>query len=111
MKRSPKKKKKETTIDDLAGMVQRGFLNQESKFNKRFDTIEEEISGLKDFEKRTDKAVFELQSDMDEVKKRLGSIEKTLGPLTYTVDNMKFNLRDYELRISRLEKKAGLVNK
>ena len=50
-----------------------------------------------------------MQSDILTIKDRLDKIEKVLEPLLIVVDSMKIIQRDFENRILRLEKKAGLI--
>ena len=55
-------KNKKTTIEDLAGMVARGF----EKSDKRFDTLEDE---LKDMNKRLGKVEFQVDEAYDILKR------------------------------------------
>lgn len=106
--KSKKLKNKIITLDDLAIMVAKGFSDQESRFNKRFDSLEEKFNVLDDKVENLDKAIFDLQLRIGSVEERLSSIEKTLGPLLLVVDTLKFNWKDHDMRIARLEKKIGM---
>jgi DNA anti-recombination protein RmuC len=81
--------KKETTMDDLARIVQGGFLSVE----ERLDRIETDVSTLK-----TD--VHILKTDVAEIKTTLGNVEADLNK---KVD--KFTHNDLEYRVEKLEKK------
>jgi hypothetical protein len=74
--------KKETTLDELAGMVQRGFTDLESRIDKRFDRLEKDVREIK-----TD--VKLIQSDVKEkadlsslvaLEKRVTLLEASLQP-------------------------------
>ena len=75
-------KKKEVTIEDLAGMVQRGFVQMDN----RFDGVD----------KRLDK----IENRLDKVEDRLDSIETEL---IKKVDKVDHNTLDY--RVEKLEKR------
>lgn len=81
--------KKETTMDDLAGMVQNGFLGMD----KRMDKLESDMESLKS-------DVSSLKSDMAVVKDTMGNIEAELNK---KVD--KFEHNDLKYRVEKLEKK------
>ena len=110
-----KLRKKDITLDDLAAMVQRGFSEQAGEIKG----VKSELAGLKSefadfraefelFARKTDRAIFNLQSEMSTVSERLNNIEKILVPLMHLADALKLNSRDHESRISRLERKMGV---
>jgi hypothetical protein len=78
-------KKKITTIEDLAILVQKEFL----AVGKRFDKIEYDIKDLKH-------EVLELRSDMDDLKLRMGEFA------------YRFEFKDFEKRLRRVEAKVGV---
>ncbi len=82
-------KKQKITLDVLAGMVASGFENTPTK--AEFNELKTDVSILK-----TD--VQMVQADLSDVKLRLDY----LAP--------KFEVRDLEKRVTRLEQKAGLRN-
>jgi predicted nucleic acid-binding Zn-ribbon protein len=130
MKKVTKKQKKETTLDDLATMVAKGFAEQGKNLND-FKTemygFKSEMLGFKSdmtsfksemtsFKSDTEasfnkinKAISEMGSDIHSMKDRINNIDKVLGPLLHVVDSLKFNWRDHDTRITRLEKK--ILNK
>jgi SMC interacting uncharacterized protein involved in chromosome segregation len=80
-------KKKEITIDDLAGMVQRGFVQMDNRFDQvdkrfvqmdgRFDRIEAELKEIKtdisDLKLRADECVYRFE--FRELDKRIRKLE------------------------------------
>jgi peptidoglycan hydrolase CwlO-like protein len=82
-------KKKETTIDDLAFMVQRGFLGVE----KRLGSVEGKLSSV-------EKKVGKLEVDIEEIKETVGNIEANLNK---KVDKIDHNTLVY--RVEKLERK------
>lgn len=112
-----KKKQKKVTLNDVASSVKevaesvdalarittKGFENTVSK--AEFGEFKQD---MEDFKKKTDKSLFELQSDMGDVKLRVKNVEQTLGPVLSMTEALKLNWRDHESRLSRLERKAGL---
>lgn len=82
-----KKKIKKITLDDLAAMVADGFSNVPNK---------QDFAGLKSDVQVLKSDVQVLQSDVSDIKLRLDY----LAP--------KFEVRDLEKRVVRLEEKAGI---
>lgn len=78
-------KNKKITIDDLAGMVAKGF-----------NDMDEKIEGLRSDMKEMKKDMNELKSDMEDVKIGLGHRVHI------------FEHRDLEFRVERLEEKTGI---
>ncbi|MEK7115154.1 MAG: hypothetical protein AAB847_02235 [Patescibacteria group bacterium] len=72
--------KKKTTIDDLAGMVQKGFLEIKDEMKSEFVEVHKEIEGLR-----------------LEVEARFESIEKRLDRIEYKI------LDDFNERLARVE--------
>ena len=78
---------KDTTINDLAGMVQKGF----EGVDKRFDAVD------KRFE-RMERQMVILEDGQEQIKLRLDNVA------------YRFELNDLEKRVQLLEKKAGVKN-
>lgn len=76
--------KKKTTIDDLARMVQKGFLEMKNEMKAEFVEVRKEIE--------------RLDARMAEFELRIGSIEKRL----FRIETKLFE-SDYDERLSRLE--------
>ncbi len=92
------KNKKEITMEDLAGMVQKGFLEINGKFEKidnRFDKID------KRFEK--------IDNQFEKIDKRFEKLEKGQKEIIEKLDKKadSFELREIKHRIETLELKAS----
>jgi len=108
MKKKTGKKRKSTSIESLAVMVQKGFAEQSRDFGEFKTGMVGFKADMLDFKQKTEKSLYNIDSKLLTVDKRLDSIEKTLGPLVHVVDALKVNYRDHETRISRLEHKFGV---
>jgi len=78
-------KKKITTIEDLAVLVQGEFLAIKDEFlgvNKKLDSLRREI--------------LEIKSDLEDIKLRMGEMV------------FRFEIQDVKRRLKRLEVKVGL---
>lgn len=85
-----KRKKEDIAIDDLAVLIQKGFLELKSEISDIKNELKSEISDTKK----------ELKSDIGKLDKRLGNIEANLNK---KVDKVDHNTLSY--RIEKLEKK------
>lgn len=101
-------KEKNITLDELAIMVQKGFMAQDKRIDEVIRTMQEGFKETDQRFTRLEKAVLELKSAQETTHDRLNAIEKVLGPLMLMVDVMNKNNRDHEIRIARLEKKLLL---
>ena len=81
------RKKKATTLDDLARMVGRGFVG----VDKRFDQMDKRFSGI---EKR-----------LDEIDKRLGQVEADVGNIRDTI------LAEHRQRLWAVERAVDQLKK
>ena len=77
------KKKKITTIEDLAVLMQNEFLSMRGEMNERFDRLEKEVK--------------ELRRDIDDLKLRVGELAS------------RFEFNELERRLRKVEVKLGLV--
>ncbi|KKQ53530.1 MAG: hypothetical protein US70_C0002G0018 [Parcubacteria group bacterium GW2011_GWD2_38_11] len=96
MNKKIKETKKELGLDDIARIVQNGFLKIDERFdgmNKRFDGVEERLDGV--------------EERLDGVEERLASVEKKIdrieGEIIKKVDTVKYNTTKY--RVKKLEEK------
>jgi tetrahydromethanopterin S-methyltransferase subunit G len=96
MKKNLKETKKEIGLDDIARIVQDGFLKIDEKFNivdKRFDDV--------------DKRFDDVDKRFNSVEKRLISVEKKIdhieGEIIKKVDKNDHSILKY--RVEKLEKK------
>ncbi|MFA5933920.1 MAG: hypothetical protein WC795_01700 [Candidatus Paceibacterota bacterium] len=67
MKKSPLKKKKEMTIEDLAGMVAKGFIGVDS----RLDKVDSRLD-------KVDSRLDKVESRLDKVESRLTDVEESV---------------------------------
>ena len=102
--------KKKITIEDLAGMVKRGF----DDVDKRFERVEKEMrEGFKLVGERFE----QVDERFDQIDKRFEQIDQQLEYITARVDvishdtsdlpDMRQGLQDHEHRIGRLERKVS----
>ncbi len=104
-------KKNNVTIDDLAVMVAKGFEHIDKKFeviDKRFDAIDKRFDVIDERFNKIDQTLYEMQSDILTIKERLNKIEQVLGPLIIVVDSLKIIQREFDNRLTKLEKKVGI---
>ena len=80
---------KHITINDLAGMVQRGFLDVRSEFKQEFKTLNERIGGI--------------ECRLDSVENRLGSVENRLESVENRLDSVEHRLDSVDSRFSSLQ--------
>jgi len=87
------------TIDDLARIVQNGFL----KIDEQFNVLTADVAELKTdvAELKTD--VAELKTDVAELKRTVNTIEANLNK---KVDKIEYNTLEY--RVERLEKASAV---
>jgi len=97
-------KRKKFTIDDLAGMVQRGFLELKGEMNKRFDRLEVRMDKLEARMNELELQMSGLSHRMSALEERMDSLEESnqemlerLGRVEQLVDE------DHQTRITRLE--------
>ncbi len=103
------------TIEDLGGMVQRGFLDLETRLSKRIDGLERKVDkGFSSFEQRfvsLEQRFVELESRMSNLELRMGGLEGRMDSLEESNQEIVERLgrieqlvdEDYQARIKRLE--------
>lgn len=79
------KKKKITTIEDLAVLIQGEFL----RVDENFKELRGEIKDLR-------REILEIKSDLEDLKLRMGNMV------------FRFEIQDVEKRLKRVEEKIGL---
>ncbi|MCK5122888.1 MAG: hypothetical protein KAQ87_01960 [Candidatus Pacebacteria bacterium] len=111
--------KKEITIDELAGMMQRGFValenKMDSKFDKldsKFDRLDNKVNGLKSemdrkFD-RVDERFDQVLTNQDHILGRLENLETDNTAGAEASRRQEDKLEDYEKRIIVTEKKLGI---
>ena len=100
MKKKVYSKKKSTSLDGLAVMVQSGFTDMQERMLEKPDFM--------DFKSKAEQILYAIDGKLQSVDQRLDAIEKTLGPLVHVTDALGREYRHLETRIARLEHKAGL---
>ena len=90
-------KKNNITIDDLAGMVQKGFSDSEHRLGVRIDKIEKRFDG---FEKQFDGFEEKVSRRFDQFSNRIDDL--ALNRVTWE------GLKVVQARIDRIEKKLHI---
>ena len=79
-------------FENLGRMVKAGFDGVYKEFNNRFDIV--------------DKKIEELRQEILEIKASVGDIKLRMSEMAF-----KFEIKDIEKRLKRLEIKAGLIGR
>lgn len=97
------KKNKQTTIDDLALMVKKGFDGVNGEANKRFNQVDERFEKI-------DRKLNKIDERFDGMDERLVSLEKGQEEIKMKLDNVVYRTEFIELqrRIEVLEKTVGV---
>jgi chromosome segregation ATPase len=84
------------TMETLAEMVQRGFLEQEEKFNKRFDAIEARIGQLERRVNAIEMAIDAIKGELCEIRAQLVAIDcrAEIGTLKIRVDRIEQRFKE-----------------
>ena len=91
-----KRIKKNITLDNLAGMVKRGF----DGVDKRFDGVDKRLDGV---DKRFDKIENTLKNFREENSLEHEEIKLRLSQVAY-----RFEVEELDRRLKRVEAKVGL---
>lgn len=92
------------SIDTLAVATKNGF-DEVFKFR---DGMYEFVDEMTDFKKKTEATLFNIDSKLETVDKRLDKIEKIIEPLMLASTLMTREIRGLDMRVARLEQKAGI---
>ncbi len=114
MKRMKKTPEKALTKKDLDHSINHAITHAFDGFarimKKSFDEVHEKMdAGFKAADERfedLEKSNYEIKTTLEDTRDRVTRIEKIVEPLIPTVDTMKKNWKDHEIRITKLEKKA-----
>ena len=106
--------KKETTIEDLAGMVNRGFKSVsndieafESNINERFERVDERFERVDERFERVDEKIERVEERLNSMDRRMARIETDVSEIRKMyVDPQEFE--DLVARVKYLEIKAGI---
>ena len=100
---------KQTTIDDLAVMVQKGFLGIDKKFekvNEQFDEVNSKIDKMQSDIGHLKLDVQYLKSEMAGLRIRTEKIEQILNQTNNYIANLEYE--DLMGRVKYLEIKLGI---
>ncbi len=103
LKRLATKADLERSVEKLAVITARGFENTVSK-----TVFTEFKDDMTEFAKKTGVTLFNLDSHARTTNERLDAIEKILGPLVQVSSVMQKEIRDLNLRVTKLEHHAGM---
>ena len=112
METKSKDNKKEITIDELAEMMQQGFVALENKFENKFERLNNKVDGLKDemdskFEK-VDEKFDQVLTGQDHILDRLTNLETDNTAGAKVSQRQTDKLENHEKRIIITEKKLGI---
>ena len=99
-----KKKQNSTTLEDLAGMVKRGFDHVATKDDLKEFVTKDDLKGLatKDNFKNIIEEISAIRADVRDIK-------GTLGPLARVVNAQEHDLSNLRIRVARIEMKVGIT--
>lgn len=92
--------KKQTTINDLAEMVQRGFTEISNKMDKRFEGVGKRFEEVGKRFERVDDEFRRVHARLDSIDNRIASLD--------VVPRHEFD--DLFGRVSYIERKLGIVS-
>jgi len=88
-----KKEEPQITINELARMVAKGFLDMQHHFDQRLSKIE----------KRLDK----IEERLDKIEVRLNRVEMRLNIVEQRLDRLERELEEINLKLDRLDKRTN----
>jgi len=92
------------TIEDLGGMVQRGFLDLETRLGKRIDSVEQVLEKRIDsLEKKVDKGFALTDQRFVELESRMSNLEQRMGGLDGRMDSLEESSQEIIERLGRIE--------
>jgi chaperonin cofactor prefoldin len=99
--------KKSVTIDDLAGMVQRGFVDLEKRIDGRFDSVDKRIDGvdkrMDGLEEKIDGLDKDMKSGFAGVSQRLDALEARMSSMERHMESIEETLVEVVDRLGRVE--------
>lgn len=116
--RSKKTVIKETTTNELAVMVAKGFSSMDRKFeaidkkfeaiDSRFDEIDSRFDEIDRRFERLETIVFKIDTKVNDIDKRLKKVEEAIETLLLGYSIARNEIKELNARIFRLEKKVGI---
>jgi predicted nucleic acid-binding Zn-ribbon protein len=113
-----KQSKKEITTDDLAIMVQKGFLEMNDNFNGLRNEFKTEVGGLKTDVGGLKADVSGLKNDVKELKEQTKNIENKINQIDRRLFSIEEDVADIKIkqygdllkRVSFIERKMGITS-
>jgi len=101
------KKSKKITLDDLAIMINEGFV----AVDERFTIMENDISGLKNDVSGLKKSVFNLSCDVKDLKAGQEKHTKEINELKDVVNGVfRIEMMEMKKRMAVVEERLGIVS-
>lgn len=100
-------KKKKVTIENLAGMIQRGFEETTKRIGSKVDSLENKVDSLED---KVDFLHVELQDFKKETRDNFAHVHARLGVIESDVKDVvhKDDFEDLMARVKYIERKMGI---
>jgi len=108
--------RKKVTIEDLAGMVKRGFDSVDKRFeqvDQRFDSVDKRFEQVDKRFEQVDKRFEQVDKRFDNLENRMEAgfahVNARLDTIRHDISDlpaMRASLRDLHQRVERLEHKA-----
>ena len=92
--------KKEITMDELAGMVQRGFVALENKMDGKFEIVDKKFDQI-------DKKFDQIDKKFDQIDGRLDQIDRRLDQIDGRLDQAEEKLRNSLDNLDQILKSLG----
>ncbi len=91
------KKIKETTIDELAIMIQKGFESMDNKFSKKFEGIDKKFEGI-------DKKFEGIDKKFESIDKKFEGIDKKFEGIDKKFEVVHEELKKINIKLDVLER-------
>jgi hypothetical protein len=88
------------TLEELATMVQKGFVDLEERLTKKIDSLSVRID-------RVEEKINSVEEKLNQHSALLIGLEKELGHVRQICEKNSFTLKNHEIRIRNLENKEA----
>ena len=126
------RKTKNTTLDDLAVMVSRGFTELRTELKEDIGEVKKDVAGVKEDLAGVKKDLTVMKEDLEDVKKDVAGVKEVVKIVAEEMDALHKDVRyiknttdmlvrgdiardtkfeELDTRVERLERKAGIVAK
>ena len=89
--------KKEITINELAGMMQRGFVALESKMDEKFDIVDKRFEQVDKRFEQVDKRFEQVDKRFEEVDKKFEKVDERFNAVLTNQDHILERLENLEM--------------